>query len=45
MPVWYDPADPADVLVNGWDGRYSDVAFLVVGVFFIVFGPGIAFSH
>jgi hypothetical protein len=43
--VWYDPADPTDVLVNGWDGRFSDLAFLAVGVFFIVFGLGIAFSH
>jgi hypothetical protein len=43
--VWYDPADPTDVLVNGWDGRYSDLAFLTVGVFFIVFGLGIAFGH
>jgi hypothetical protein len=45
VPVWYDPADPADVLVNGWDGRYSDLAFLAVGVFFIVFGLGIALGH
>jgi hypothetical protein len=45
VPVWYDPADPTDVLVNGWDGRYSDLAFLAVGVFFIVFGMGIAFGH
>jgi Protein of unknown function (DUF3592) len=43
--VWYDPADPTDVLVNGWDGRYSDRAFLAVGLFFIVFGLGIAFGH
>jgi hypothetical protein len=43
--VWYDPADPTDVLVNGWDGRHSDLAFLAVGVFFIVFGLGIAFGH
>jgi hypothetical protein len=43
--VWYDPADPTDVLVNGWDGRYSDLAFLAVGMFFLVFGMGLAFSH
>jgi hypothetical protein len=43
--VWYDPADPTDVLVNGWDGRYSDLAFLAVGLFFIVFGMGMAFGH
>jgi hypothetical protein len=45
VPVWYDPADPTDVVVNGWDGRYSDLAFLAVGGFFIVFGMGIAFGH
>jgi hypothetical protein len=43
--VWYDPADPTDVLVNGWDGRFSDLAFLAVGMFFLVFGMGLAFSH
>jgi hypothetical protein len=43
--IWYDPADPTDVLVNGWDGRYGDLAFLAVGMFFIVFGMGIAFGH
>jgi hypothetical protein len=43
--VWYDPADPSDVLVNGWDGRYSDLAFLAVGMFFLIFGMGLAFSH
>ena len=43
--VWYDPADPTDVLVNGWDGRYGNLAFLAVGVFFLVFGMSIAFGH
>jgi hypothetical protein len=43
--VWYDPADPTDVLVNGWDGRYSDLAFLAVGLFFIVVGMALAFGH
>jgi Protein of unknown function (DUF3592) len=45
VPVWYDRADPTDVLVNGWDGRYADRAFLAVGVCFIVLGLGIAFGH
>lgn len=45
LPVWYDPADPTDVLVNGWDGRYQDLVFLAVGVSFLVFGVGIAFAH
>jgi Protein of unknown function (DUF3592) len=43
--VWYDPADPADVLVNGWDGRYSDWALLAVGLSFFLFGLAIAFGH
>jgi Protein of unknown function (DUF3592) len=43
--VWYDPADPTDVLVNGRDGRHGDLAFLAVGVFFIVFGMSMAFGH
>ena len=43
--VWYDPADPTDVLVNGWDGRYQDLVFLAVGVSFLVFGVSIAFGH
>jgi hypothetical protein len=43
--VWYDPADPADVLVNGWDGRRSDLVFLAVGLLFIVAGVGLAFGH
>jgi hypothetical protein len=45
VPIWYDPADPTDVLVNGWDGRYGDRAFLAVGLFFIVLGLAVAFSH
>jgi len=45
VPVWYDRADPTDVLINGWDGRYADRAFLAVGVFFVVVGLGIAFGH
>jgi hypothetical protein len=43
--VWYDPADPTDVLVNGWDGRFSDLVFLAVGLSFIVFGMALAFGH
>jgi hypothetical protein len=45
VPVWYDPADPTDVLVNGWDGRLGNRAFLALGLCFIVFGMAIAFSH
>ena len=40
--VWYDPTD---VLVNGWDGRYGNLAFLAVGVSFLAFGMSIALGH
>ncbi len=30
--VWYDPADPGDVLVYGPDGRWSDRIFLALGL-------------
>jgi Protein of unknown function (DUF3592)/Mu transposase, C-terminal len=43
--VWYDPADPTDVLVSGRDGRYGNLAFLAVGVFFLAFGVSIALGH
>jgi hypothetical protein len=45
VPIWYDPADPTDVLVNGWDGRFADRVLLAVGVCFIVFGLSVAFGH
>jgi hypothetical protein len=37
--------DPTEVLVNSWDGRYGNLAFLAVGMFFIVIGMGTAFGH
>jgi hypothetical protein len=43
--VLYDPADPTDVLVSGWDGRHGNLAFVAVGVFFLAFGMAIAFGH
>jgi len=43
--VWYDPADPADVLVNGWDGRYGNLAFLAVGVAFLALGIAVALGR
>jgi Protein of unknown function (DUF3592) len=44
VPVWYDPADPGDVLVNGWDGRLPNQAFVAVGLIFILLGLAIAFG-
>ena len=43
--VWYDPADPTDFLVNGWDGRYGNLAFLAVGVSFLAFGISMALGR
>jgi len=45
IPVLYDPADPTDVLVNGWDGRHGNLVFMAAGVAFLVFGMSIAFGH
>ena len=36
--IWYDPADPDDVLVYGRWGRTADRAFLTVGLLLIVVG-------
>jgi hypothetical protein len=40
--IWYDPADPTDILVYGREGRISDTAFLTAGALFILAGAGIA---
>lgn len=40
--IWYDPDDPAEVLVYGRDGRASDLAFVVIGLIFLVAGSAIA---
>jgi hypothetical protein len=36
--VWYDPADPSDVVVFGRDTQVADRAFVVVGLLFILLG-------
>src|SRR3984957_12167879 len=44
--VWYDPADPQDVLVYGRLGRQVDRAFVAVGGILVLAGAGIAaFAH
>lgn len=44
--VWYDAADPGDVLVFNRDGQWSDRAFVAVGGLLIVVGAALAaFSH
>lgn len=40
--IWYDPADPDDVLVYGRWGRVPDWAFLAIGAALILAGAGIA---
>jgi hypothetical protein len=40
--VWYDPEDPADVLVYGRWGRSIDRAFVAGGTLFVLIGGWIA---
>jgi hypothetical protein len=40
--IWYDPADPMEILIYGREGRASDLAFVVVGVILAVAGTAIA---
>jgi uncharacterized protein DUF3592 len=39
--VWYDPADPQDILVYGHEGRWSDLMFVAAGAAFMLAGAGI----
>jgi hypothetical protein len=36
--VWYDPADPGDILVYGRDGRVSEEVLLLTGLVLITIG-------
>jgi hypothetical protein len=36
--LWYDPANPAEVLVHRRDGHRSDWAFFAIGTLFILLG-------
>ncbi len=40
--VWYDPADPGDVVVYGRQGRHADWAFIAAGLFLIAIGVALA---
>jgi hypothetical protein len=40
--IWYDPDDPAEVLVYGRDGRASDLVFIGIGLAFLLAGAAIA---
>lgn len=39
--IWYDPADPQDVLVRGCEARASDLAFVTVGTVLVAAGMAI----
>jgi hypothetical protein len=44
--LWYNPADPDDVLVYGYWGRATDRALVIAGAALVVAGLGIAvFGH
>lgn len=40
--IWYNPADPAEILVYGREGRAADLAFVVVGAILALGGTIIA---
>jgi hypothetical protein len=42
--IWYDPADPDDVLVYGRWGRAGSIAFLAAGLLFLLAGIGLALA-
>jgi Protein of unknown function (DUF3592) len=42
--VWYDPADPGDVVTYGREGRRTDLAFLAAGLVLIAVGLVLAGS-
>jgi hypothetical protein len=43
--IWYDPEDPEEILVYGRDGRASDLAFVVIGLVFLLAGVAIAIGN
>lgn len=36
--IWYDPADPQDILVRGHDGRVPDLVFVIAGALLVAAG-------
>jgi hypothetical protein len=40
--IWYDPADPFDILIYGRERRAPDAVFVIAGAAFILAGAGIA---
>jgi len=42
--IWYDPADPQDILVRGHDGRKSDLVFVIAGAALVAAGAVIGIA-
>lgn len=42
--IWCDPADPQDILIQGHDGRRSDLVFAVTGAALIAAGAVIGIT-
>jgi hypothetical protein len=43
--IWYDPADPGDMLVPRRDGLRSDLVFLLLGLAFVTIGLVLAIAR
>jgi hypothetical protein len=42
--IWYDPADPQDVLVRGREGRAMDLGFVIAGAALVAAGAVIGIA-
>jgi hypothetical protein len=42
--IWYDPADPEEIVVAGRDGLGADRVFVATGVLFLLLGAAVAGS-
>jgi hypothetical protein len=42
--IWYDPADPLDVIVRGREGRAADLVFVVAGAALLAAGAVIGIA-
>ncbi len=42
--IWYDPADPLDILIRGREGRRSDLAFVIAGAALVAAGAVIGIA-
>ena len=42
--IWYDPADPLDVRVQGYEGRVSDLVFVIAGALLVAAGAVIGIA-